>query len=76
MSCGLCGSNNEAIRPKVKLDIWSGEAMQSDGVAVQIPVPWESEFGLRNPRKNQDPKLPSEKEVEDHNLARHMPAVP
>ena len=72
MSCGLSGSNNEAIRPKVK-DICSGEAMQSDGVAVQIPVPREREFGLRNPRSPQDPKLPSKKEVEDHNLAGHMP---
>ena len=47
--------------------------MQSDGVAVQIPVPREREFGLRNPRKLQDPKLPSKKEVEDHNFAGHMP---
>ena len=45
MNCGLCGSNNEAIRPKEKLEICSGEAMQSDGVAMQIPVPREREFG-------------------------------
>ena len=47
--------------------------MQSDGVAVQIPAPREREFGLRNPRKLQGPKLPSKKEVEDHNLSGHMP---
>ena len=35
-------------------------------MAVQIPVPKEREFGLRNPRKLQDPKLPSKKEAEDH----------
>ena len=47
--------------------------MQSDGVAVQIPVPREWEFGLRNPRTLQDTKLPSKNDVEDHNLAEHMP---
>ena len=73
MSCGLCGSGvSKAIRPEER-DICSGEVLQSAGVAVQIPVPREREFGLRNPRKLQDPKLPSKKEVEDHNLVGHMP---
>ena len=73
MSCGACGSGDKAISPKLQLDICSGEAMQSDGVAVRIPAPRERQLGLRNPRKLQDPKLPSEKEVEDHNLSVHMP---
>ena len=74
MSCGLCGPG-EAIRPERKdLDICNGEVVEtSDGVDVRIPVPREREFGLRNPRKLQDPKLPSKKEVEDHNLSGHMP---
>ena len=40
---------------------------------MRIPVPREKEFGLRSPRKLQDPKLPSKKEVEDHNILGHMP---
>ena len=73
MNCGLCGSGvSSAIRPTER-DICSGEVLQSDGVAVQIPVPREREFDLRNPRKLQGPKLPSKKEVEDHDLAGHMP---
>ena len=56
------------------MDIGNEEEVRtSDGVDVKIPVPREMEFGLRNPRKLQDPKLPSKKEVEDHNLAGHMP---
>ena len=74
MSCEPCGPN-EAIRPERKdLDICNGEAVEaSDGVDVRIPVPREKEFGLRNPRKLQDPRLPSKKEVEEHNLSGHMP---
>ena len=74
MNCGLCGPSDVTIRPKEKLDICNGEVVEtSDGVDVRIPVPREKEFGLRNPRKLQDPKLPSKKEVEDHNLSGHMP---
>ena len=47
--------------------------MLSDDADVPVPVPREKEFGLRSPRQLQDPKLPSKKEVEDHNLAGHMP---
>ena len=70
MNCGPCGPGNVTIRPQnQKLDICNGEPVEvSDGVNVQIPVPREREFGLRNPRKLQGPKLPSKKEVEDHNL--------
>ena len=31
------------------------------------------EFGLRNPRKLQGPRLPSKKDGEDHNRSGHMP---
>ena len=73
MNCGECGRGEGAISPTMKLDICNGEAVQSDGVHVQIPVPMEKEFVLRNPRKLQDPKLPLKKEVEDHNHSGHMP---
>ena len=73
MSCCVCCGSDEAISPKIKFDICNGEAVQSDGVEVQIPVPREREFGLRNPRKIQGPRLPSKKEVEHHNLSGHMP---
>ena len=74
MSCGLCGPG-EAIRPERRdLDICNREVVgTSDGVNVRIPAPRGREFGLRNPRKLQGPKLPSKKEVEDHNLSGHMP---
>ena len=49
------------------------EMLISDGVDVPIPVPREREFGSRNPRKLQDPRLPSRKEMDDHSLAAHMP---
>ena len=74
MNCGVCGYSDGTIRPRESLEICNGEAVQtSDGVHVRIPVPREREFGFRNPRKLQDPKLPSKKEVEDHNLSGHMP---
>ena len=74
MSCEQCGPK-EAIRPERKdLDVCNWEAVEtSDGVDVRIPVPREKEFGLRNPRKLQDPKLPSKEDVHDHFLAAHMP---
>ena len=74
MSCGLCGPGKVTIRPEEDLDICNGEVVEtSDGVDVRIPVPREREFGLRNPPKLQDPKLPSKKEVEGHILSGHMP---
>ena len=76
MNCGVCGGSEEAISPITKYDICNGEAVQSSGGAnVQIPVPREREFGLRNPRKLQDPRLPSRKEVEDHFGAHTVPLV-
>ena len=74
MSCGVCGPSNVTIRPEENLEICNEEVVEtSDCVDVRIPVPREREFGLRNLRKLQDPKLPSKKEVEDHNLSGHMP---
>ena len=74
MNCGDCGRSEGAISPPKELDFCNGEAVQSsDGMQVQIPVPRENKFGLRNPRKLQDPKLPSKKEVEGPNLSGHMP---
>ena len=54
-------------------EVPTAEMLISDGVDVPIPVPRESEFGSRNPRKLQDPRLPSKKEVNDHSLAAHIP---
>ena len=39
---------------------------------VEVQVPREEEFGVRNPRKLPDPKLPSKEEVERHYLT-HLP---
>ena len=36
-------------------------------------MPREREYGIRRPRKLQDPRLPSRKEVEDHHLAARLP---
>ena len=74
MNCDECGRSEGAISPTTKPNICNGEAVQSsDGVQVQIPVPREKKFGLRNPRRLQDPKFPSKKEVEGDNLSGHMP---
>ena len=73
MSCGMCGPSDVTIILKENLEICNGEVVEtSDDVDVRIPVPRGREFGLRNPRKLQGPKLPSKKEVEDHNLSGHM----
>ena len=54
-------------------EVPTAEMLISDGVDVPIPVPRESEFGSRNRRKLQDPRLPSKKEANDHSLAVHTP---
>ena len=38
----------------------------------ELEPPEEEQFGKRNPRKMLDPKLPSQREVEEHNLT-HLP---
>ena len=38
----------------------------------RVKIPRQDEFGVRNPRKLLDPQLPTEKEVEEHNLT-HLP---
>ena len=35
-----------------------------------LELPEEKQFGARNPRKMLDPKLPSQREIEEHNLTR------
>ena len=37
-----------------------------------LEMPEEEQFGTRNPRKMLDPKLPSQREIEEHNLT-HLP---
>ena len=39
---------------------------------VEASVPREHEYGVRNPRKLPDPKMPSKEEVEQHYLT-HLP---
>ena len=71
MSCGLCGSGvSKAIRPKER-DICSGEVLQSDGVAVQIPVPREREFGFKKPEQTSGPEATVEEG--GRGPAGHMP---
>ena len=38
----------------------------------ELEPPEEEQFGMRNPRRVLDPKLPSQREVEEHNLT-HLP---
>ena len=70
MTCSPCGGEGfaDAIRPIFPLEV--DEVPSSGGIPVKVPR--EPEFGVRNPRKLLDPKLPTKKEVEDHNLT-HMP---
>ena len=37
-----------------------------------VEVPREQDYGVRNPRKLLDPKLPTKKDVDEHNLT-HLP---
>ena len=39
---------------------------------VELEPPEEEQFGVRNPRKMLDPKLPSQREIDEHCLA-HLP---
>ena len=39
---------------------------------AKVKVPREQEYGVRNPRKLQDPRLPSRRDVEEYNLT-HLP---
>ena len=41
-------------------------------VGPELDAPTEQEYGMRNPRKLLDPKLPSRQEVEEHCLT-HLP---
>ena len=43
--------------------------MQEGG---EVRMTREREFGVRNPRKIADPRLPSKKEVDEHELT-HLP---
>ena len=38
----------------------------------EVRAPREQEYGVRNPRKLPDPKMPSKEEVEEHYLT-HLP---
>ena len=74
MICRPCGVGEAALRPKENMiDVSNGEEALSGGVSVNVPMPREREYGMRNPRKLQDPRLPSRKEVDDHHLAAHLP---
>ena len=48
----------------------SGEVLPSQGEKVKVPR--EQEYGVRNPRKLMDPRLPTQQEVDEHNLT-HLP---
>ena len=39
---------------------------------IEVSVPREQEYGVRNPRKLPDPRMPSTAEVEQHYLT-HLP---
>ena len=64
MSCVPCGSfNADAIRPLYDVEANPEEVVEA---------PREQEYGIRNPRKLLGPKMPSQKEVDEHCLT-HLP---
>ena len=68
MKCHPCngdGNFANALRP-----VFSNEKVAPEEAEVEIPD--VEEFGKRNVRRMLDPKLPTKKEVEEHNLT-HLP---
>lgn len=64
MRCDPCGSfDADAIRPLCDLEANPEEVVEALG---------EQEYGIRNLRKLLDPKMPSQKEVDEHRLT-HLP---
>ena len=64
MSCVPCGSfNADAIRPLYDVEVNPEEVVEA---------PREQEYGVRNRRKLLDPKLPTQKDVDEHCLT-HFP---
>ena len=57
----------EVIRPLN--DVATEETL---GDPRELEPPEEEQFGARNPRKMLDPKLPSQREIEEHSLI-HLP---
>ena len=57
------GDSNKIARPINDVEKVDGEDLE---------LPEEEQFGMRNPRRMLDPKLPSQREVEEHNLT-HLP---
>ena len=53
------GDSLSIIRPLCDIEVGPEEVMEA---------PMEQEYGIRNPRKLLDPKLPTEQEVEEHCL--------
>ena len=73
MSCVPCGSfNADAIRPlnDVEVNPEEGATVAEEGATFEASR--EQEYGVRNPRKLLDPKLPSQQEVDEHCLT-HLP---
>ena len=64
------GEFEKAISPIEENEEKEMEMPSAKGERVKMPR--QEEFGVRNPRKLLDPKLPTEKEVEEHNLT-HLP---
>ena len=63
MSCRPCHNNSPTLSPLDDIEVDSGE---------EIEQPVDQEYGVRNPRQLLDPKLPSQKEVDEHCLT-HLP---
>ena len=66
MICSPCGGVDveNAIRPLFPVEVMPA--------GMEVKVPREREFGVRNPRKLLDSKLPSQREVDEHDLT-HLP---
>ena len=62
-----CGMSFETALSPIEV---SGEVLPSQGEKVKVPR--EQEYGVRNPRKLMDPRLPTQQEVDEHNLT-HLP---
>jgi hypothetical protein len=66
MRCSPCVSSfDKALSPLKNL-----EADPTEDEMVEVPR--ELEYGVRNPRKLLGPKLPTKKDVDEHNLT-HLP---
>ena len=74
MRCDPCGSfDADAIRPLFDVEVRPEEgATVAEEPSTTLEASSEQEYGIRNPRSLLGPKMPSQKEVDEHCLT-HLP---